>query len=541
MTIAHTAVRRRPTLTESYEGKHIFVTGVTGFLGKVWLAMVLDKFRGVRRITVAARGKKDTSAEERFTQIIECSPVFRPLREELGQGIRALIADKVQVVEAQVTEPLCGLSEEEAQRIMADVDVVVHFAGLTDFEPDPQMSIDANIHGASHAADLASMTKAQRYVHVSTAFVAGRSGHVVEESITRGISPNGTHFDPEAELEAIERSLASLDKKKDRIDFAMARAEELGWPNIYTYTKSLSEHLLEGRSDIASTTFRPAIVECATSYPFPGWNEGINTSGPLVWLLSTSFQRVPARPQNHFDVVPVDTVSRAMVLVVAAVLADESHAVYHCASSHENPLNFERAVDLTGLAIRRTHERSSKPFERRVLKHLEATCFDPDQPQVLGYKRMRDLARAAKKALQFEGDRLPKMYRRLGIPKYLVEEAAQGCRTVERQLGRVEMMLGQYKPFIEELNYCFVTANLMELSARLAAEDEPFAFDIADLCWRDYWLNVQVPGLEKWSIPLLRGEKVPEDEPLPRLDEEASDQPAARVNDRQSKPVQAAG
>ena len=49
----------------------------------------------------------------------------------------------------------------------------------------------------------------------------------------------------------------------------------------------------------------------------------------------------------------------------------------------------------------------------------------------------------------------------------------------------------------------------------MEGEAEVFAFDIAAVDWRHYWMEVEVPGLETWSIPILRGEKVPDDEPMP--------------------------
>ena len=150
---------------ESFAGKHVVVTGVTGFVGKVWLAMLLDYVPDVRRVTVLARGKKGQNASKRFEQIYRCSPVFRPLREQHGQGLYDLIRDKVEVLDAKLTDPLCGLEPWHARSLMADVDVVVHFAGLTDFEPDPQLAIDANIHGARHVADLAALSPSGRYVH----------------------------------------------------------------------------------------------------------------------------------------------------------------------------------------------------------------------------------------------------------------------------------------------------------------------------------------------------------------------------------------
>lgn len=511
----------RPSIGETFAGKHIVATGVTGFLGKVWIAMLLDQLRDIKKLTLVIRGKKEQSAAERFQTIFESSPVFRPLREELGQGIRDLMAEKVVVVEAKLVAPLCGLEPAAAKEMMSDVDVVVHFAGLTDFEPDPIFAIEANIHGAKHAADLAALSPSGRYVHVSTCFVAGLQSGDIPEHIEVGVSPTGVRFDPAEEIAILEEGIAKLPKKKDRIDFAIARGVRLGWPNIYTFSKGLSEHLLEARKDIRQTTFRPAIVECAQNYPFPGWNEGINTSGPIVWLLSSSFQRFPAKPNNHFDVVPVDTVSRSMVVVVAAALRDEAKSIYHCASSHENPLTFERAVELTGLGCRQVHAQSDDAFERNVLRRIDPVCYSPDRPQILGFARLRDMAKGLRGTLRrfdLEDSVSPKLYRKIDGKKRneALKELSMNARTTDRKLTLVEDMLRQYRPFIHDLRYTFVTQHLADATDALSVEDaRDFGFNIKELCWRTYWLKVQIPGLEKWSIPLLRNEKVPEDPPLP--------------------------
>ncbi|MAQ16778.1 MAG: hypothetical protein CMN30_18545 [Sandaracinus sp.] len=510
-----------PPLRETYRGKHLLVTGVTGFLGKVWLAMVLDHLPELGKATVIVRPKKGEDATARFQHIAERSPAFRPLREKLGAGaFRALVRDKIRVVEAKLVEPLCGFSEKEADALMRDVDAVVHFAGLTDFEPDPKMAIDANIHGAQHAADLAARTPDKRYVHVSTCFVAGRRSETIAEEITPGLAPNGVRFDPAEELRELEAGIASLDTKKARIDYAMGRADALGWPNIYTYSKALSEHLIETREDVTTTTFRPAIVECARSYPFEGWNEGINTSGPLVWLLSTTFQRFPARATNYFDVVPVDTVARSMVLVVAAALRDRAESIYHCGSSDLNPFTFRRAVDLCGIGIRRMYAKRGDDYEKNVLAKLDPACVEPEENPVFGHRRMRLVARATRNFLRgwkLSDNVSPKLYRKIDGEKLdeKLRSFSMDCRTADRKLGQVEEMLRVYMPFVNEIAYVFRTQHLVDATAELTEEDrELFGFDVADISWRDYWVKVQVPGLDKWALPLLRNEKVPDDPPL---------------------------
>lgn len=510
------------SLRDSIRGKHLVVTGVTGFLGKVWLAMTLDRFPEVRRVTVLARGKQSQSARDRFEEILASSPAFRPLREKLGEDYWPFVDRKIRVLDAALSAPGCGLADSEL-RCVREADAVVHFAGLTDFEPDPRLALDANIHSALEVAKLARSTRGQRYLHVSTTFVAGYATGEVEELLRPGFSPLGDRFDPREELRAFEAALAGVETKKERLDIGMQRAQALGWPNVYTYTKGLAEHLveIEHGDAVQHVTFRPAIVECAESYPFQGWNEGINTSGPLVWLLSEGFERLPAGPRTRFDIVPVDLVARSLTLSLAALLSNRAEHVYQCGSSHVNPLDFERATDVCSLALRKMHRESGDAWIRNVRASSYAHCVDPDAPQTFGYKRMRQLAQAGRELLKnTDLSRLlpPAIYDDVGgdMLQERIKSTSMQMRRMDRELGQVAEILRQYRPFIHDLDYGFRADHLLALSEELSEEEAEFAFDIGELNWRLYWRDVQVPGLAKWAFPLMRGEKVENDPPLAR-------------------------
>ena len=81
----------------------------------------------------------------------------------------------------------------------------------------------------------------------------------------------------------------------------MRRAQHLGWPNTYTFTKSLGESMLaqrgrrSGRSPLCG---RPS-WKARSARRFTGWNEGINTSGPLSYLLGTNFRQLPTRMNGN--------------------------------------------------------------------------------------------------------------------------------------------------------------------------------------------------------------------------------------------------
>src|SRR5207248_9898096 len=134
----------------------------------------------------------------------------------------------------------------------------------------------------------------------------------------------------------------------------MKRAAELGWPNTYTLTKRLAESLISKYgAGLPIAVVRPAIVETSVAEPFVGWNEGINTSASLSYLLGTSFRQLPTNERKRLDIIPVDSVCRGITLIAAAVIERRSEAIYQLATSVANPCDMRRSIELTSLAHRK--------------------------------------------------------------------------------------------------------------------------------------------------------------------------------------------
>lgn len=523
------SAKRVDGVRETLRGKEILVTGVTGFVAKVLVGLLLERTPSIGRIVVLARGQRGQSAAKRVQRVVERSPAFRPLRERHGEGLGAFLEGKLEVVEGDVRRPMLGIDAATLDVLLPRLDAVVHSAGITDFVPDPRDGIAVNVRGAIHAAELAARTRGKRLVHVSTCFVAGQGSREAPETLTHGRSPNGTRFDPEGELLAIESVCEAIDERmsddapaarRERIDAGTKRALALGWPNLYTYTKGLGEQLLAERDDVAITIVRPSIVECAREFPFVGWNEGVNTSGPLVWLVGTLHRRMPFRPKNRFDIVPVDSVARGTVLALVSALSDTGsrgvRAVWQLASSDHNPLTLGRALDLATLARNRQYAKSDDPFERFVLAHLESVLHDRAPEDDLFLPAARKVTRSLRNALvAFDPEiHMPKSLReRFGAAvRKRAQRAGKSLGTAARTIGQVEQMLLVYQPFIWDDDVSFRTDNVREASAMLSPEERAlFGFDVHEIDWRRYWLDVQIPGLDKWSLPLLRGERVPDD------------------------------
>jgi long-chain acyl-CoA synthetase len=522
-------------------GKNVLLTGVTGFLGKVFLAFVLEEglFEG-GRITLLVRGKKGKPSAQRLAALFARSPAFRRLRAEHGAKLGPWLAERIDVVDGEAREPGLGIDPGKRATLEARTDVVIHVAGLTDFNPDPTEAIAVNVHGALAAAALAQQTRGKRLMHISTCFVAGGIDgpaleHIQLDEHGGARSPNGTRFDPEDELLAIEsvcraqsqRHTDIVDAKKARIEAGSLRARALGWPNLYTYTKALAEILIASRQrrerhPCHVSMFRPSIIECARTFPFQGWNEGVNTAAPLVWLTGTLHRRMPFNPDHTFDVVPVDDVARGMVVSLASLVREDAPVldVVQVATGDHNPIAYGRALDLVALTRRRQFAKSPDPLERMVLQHLDSVIWDvpADEDPVL--PAIRTGARAARDLLiGFDPEmHLPKSMRQMfgsklsAFAKKAGKELGQASRTV----GQVMEMLRAYQPFTFDHDPTFITERVRAMSAALGDDDRArFGVETHTIDWRDYWMNVEVPGLERWSLPILRGERVLDDEPVP--------------------------
>ncbi|HIA03401.1 MAG TPA: dehydrogenase, partial [Myxococcales bacterium] len=58
------------SVQQAFCGKTILVTGASGFLGKVWLTMLLDRIPSVGRVYVLLRKKGLRPVSDRFEKII---------------------------------------------------------------------------------------------------------------------------------------------------------------------------------------------------------------------------------------------------------------------------------------------------------------------------------------------------------------------------------------------------------------------------------------------------------------------------------------
>ncbi|MGN6104529.1 MAG: AMP-binding protein, partial [Kofleriaceae bacterium] len=430
------------------------------------------------------------------------------------------------------------------------------------FAPSLESAIRIKARGATKVHDAARRAGA-RLVHVSTCYVAGRrDGDVWEDEPVVGYFPRSSaigsdqrsdeelldrDFDPAAEIADCQKMIdQARDRSNDRqhisefrergaenlrvqrrdpddendLKLAVARerkiwmndvltklgverAEHWGWTNTYTYTKSLGEQIILADRTVASTIVRPAIVESSVRYPFPGWNEGFNTTAPLMYLMLKGHRSVPVGADAALDVIPVDFIASGMLLATAAVLAGEHEPVYQLGSSDSNRITSRRLTELTALAVRQHYRDKADRGEDKLRSRLRARL----EPMPVTYEHFEKrsapmLKRLADKLIEVIDDKLP----RWGAPRLeaFAERARDELEKVSRFTGQVTELVDLFKPFTTDHDISFRCDNIRALWARVAPADQDrllWAPHLID--WRKYWLDTHFPGLQKWTFDKL--------------------------------------
>ncbi|HVI08971.1 MAG TPA: SDR family oxidoreductase [Candidatus Binatia bacterium] len=519
------------SVRQALAGKHVMLIGVTGFIGKVWLANLLLDLPEVGRIYLLIRRQKSNPAQRRFDKMVEESPVFDPLFEKYGPSLGDFLREKIEVVEGDVTQPGLGLAPEVARRVQRSLDLAINSSGLTDFNPDLRDALLTNTDASVNVVEFVRSTDHAGLLHLSTCYVAGeRDGRVAENLIPNYTPHRIAGFDAEQEwrdlhdliskAEAQAESadvtaglkMQSLAKehaakglqgaalenqiRKNRIrwlktyltEAGTRRAKELGWPNTYTLTKSLAESLIvKHGAGLPIAVVRPAIVETSVAKPFLGWNEGINTSASLSYLLGTYFRQLPSNESKRLDIIPVDEVCAGLTLIAAAVVERRHDPLYQLATSVTNPCDMGRSIELTSLAHRK-HYRAQEGLESWLRLRFDAIPVSKER-----YQRMSAPAQKA----------IVKSIQRIMSPLPLKKTPLV---KTERNLERVEKLIELFEPFILFNEHDFVAENVEKLSYSLVPEErQGFGYGAQNLDWWDYWINVHIPALRRWTYPLIEG------------------------------------
>ena len=241
----------------------ILLTGATGFLGMQVLDRILEETD--RPVLALVRASDAVSAQRRVAGTLETL---------YGRTDRH--AGRVRAVAGDLTQPACGLDAETWARLARSCGAIVHCAASVSFGLELAAARAINVGGSRQVLALARRARAEgaleRFVHVSTAYVAGDTSGVFLEA---------------------QRDIGQ------------------GFRNTYERTKLEAElAVADALDELAGAVVRPSIVVGERA---SGWTSSFNVIyPPLRAFASRSIEVVPGRPAGIVDIVPVDYVADAI-------------------------------------------------------------------------------------------------------------------------------------------------------------------------------------------------------------------------------------
>ncbi|XP_015484547.1 fatty acyl-CoA reductase 1-like [Parus major] len=305
-----------------YNGKTVLITGATGFMGKVLVEKLLRSSPEVKAVYILVRPKAGQSMQERVANMLKCK-VFDRVREDCPN-----FHEKIKPINAELTQPKLAISAEDEEELLTRVNVVFHCAATVRFDEPLKHALQLNVMGTQRLLELArQMQNLEAFIHISTAYA-----NCVRKCIEEIIYP------PPAEPQKLFDLVEWLDESIIQ-DITPKLLGE--WPNTYTYTKALSEYLIQQeKGNLNIAIIRPSIVGASWHEPFPGWIDNFNgTSGIFIAAGKGILRTVIANNEAVADMIPVDV---AINLTLAAgwytaVHRPKNLLVYNCTTGGINP------------------------------------------------------------------------------------------------------------------------------------------------------------------------------------------------------------
>ncbi len=294
----------------------VFLTGGTGFLGMELLARLVEADHGPDVFVAVRAADRDAAAGRLDDALAELYDVPPP-------G-----AARLRAVRADLTTPGLGLDRSDRDEILREVSRVVHCAASISWDLPLDQARTINVEGTRMVAGLAQqLDRLERFVHVSTAYVAGRT--------------RGTFAETDLDLGQTFR-------------------------NTYEQTKWEAELMLAGIPGLPLVVVRPSIVVGESD---SGWTPAFNVVyWPMQAFARGLLPQVPADPAGVVDIVPVDYVAD---LILRAAFGGQMTGTLHAVAG-------DRALSVVEVI-----EQSCRILERRPPALTPPGSLDPNHPAAM--------------------------------------------------------------------------------------------------------------------------------------------------------------
>lgn len=498
-------------LKDLLAGKKIVLTGVTGFIGEQILWKILSELPDTTA-GVLVRRKGSASARDRMIQLVK-KRIFADVREAAG-GAEELLDSRVQVIEGDLPN---------VPDLPRDTDVLIHCAGDVSFDPPIDQAFKTNVVGTKALLDKfreamsdgdGNLVKVPHYVHVSTAYTAGRRRGAIPEAAhehdvdyavetewalklaeqieIESRSPERlTALREQAEREHRQAGYltTAADTERRRKEWVheqlvlagTERARSVGWTDVYTFAKAMGERIVAdlGR-DMRISIVRPAIVESSLRHPYPGWIEGFKMAEPIILAYGKGdLPELPASPDSVIDIVPCDLVVNCILAVCATEPQIGRPEFYHANSGARNPLTFR------GIYMHVRRYFMEHPFDRGNRGQTKLPIWN--WPGAAPIERVLATSEVASKWADRVLSFAPRSRRTRSI-----------ARSLDKASGRVGFLRRYITIYGEYLRteLHFVDDHTLALHRSLHPDDvSTWAFDSAEVDWTEYIEEIHCPAV----------------------------------------------
>lgn len=478
---------------EQLSGKHVLITGTTGFLGKVVLEKLIRAVPDIGGIHLLIRGNKShRDARSRFLNEIASSSVFDRLRHDDNEAFESFIESRVHCITGEVTEPRFGLEPAAFRDLAGKIDAFINSAASVNFREELDKALQINTLCLHNVAALAGFNRDMAVVQVSTCYVNGKNSGQVTESVIKPAGesiPRSTdgYYEIEELVHLLEDKIADVRARysgkileKKLIDLGIREANRYGWSDTYTFTKWLGEQLLmKALSGRSLTILRPSIIESALEEPAPGWIEGVKVADAII--LAYAREKVslfPGKRSGIIDVIPVDLVANGIILSVAeAFAAPGKRRIYQCCSGSSNPVSLGEFIDHV-MAEAKNHFAEYKQLFYR----------QPTKPFVAVNRRLFDFVVGG-----------------LRVPLSLADRALRltGQNRELKMLKNLDTSrsLATIFGFYTAPDYIFRNDSLLALASRMGELDRVlFPIDARQIDWSLYLRKIHMSGLNRYAL-----------------------------------------
>ncbi|PYH72960.1 male sterility domain-containing protein [Aspergillus vadensis CBS 113365] len=322
-------------MLDYYQGKTIFITGGSGFLGTALVHRVATTVE-FKHIYLLQRGGK--------------SGLSGKWHQHLPFDTAQWLLDhpRITILDGDMMKPSLGLDTDHIEMLKRNVHIIIHAASSINLAQRLQKMWPSVIRATEYAVELGlQCDKLERFVYVSTAYT---NTHLCS------LSPKG---DVEMEERIIPLESTSPNDGNSTVDEEYSELQSRGstkeyesndFPWGYGYAKHLSERLVtdrftrHGKYD-RLLILRPSVIGPAESIPYPGY--AVPTSAPMTMIAAlfvnhTAFSfELSSRlddpeSESNLDEVPVDIVVDRLL----AHLAYQTQGCVHAVSGRKARISF---------------------------------------------------------------------------------------------------------------------------------------------------------------------------------------------------------